>query len=188
MNWFSTIVRVAGTQFPFTSALVQFQAELDSDALLSRLQRLEDPISVLHQDVPAVSKVMYEAIARQNESSLDFDDDFYRTFSRSLAALHSASHIVLSRAMGRQIPVGLRVTDPSYILYLAARFADSDRMALLVNALDECSIGQSIDGHLLHGQLSLPIPVIRACFEIFEAKGFGSCSKSIGRVLYCGKA
>ena len=51
MNWFFKFVRIAGASFPVASSLVQLQSELDSDELNRRIQKLEDPISNLHEDV-----------------------------------------------------------------------------------------------------------------------------------------
>ena len=59
MEWFIKIVRVAGVNFPGAASLVQLQAELDSTAMASRLEKLEDPISYLHEDIPDVAKEIY---------------------------------------------------------------------------------------------------------------------------------
>lgn len=62
MNWFFSMVRVAGAAFPVSSMLVQLQAEIDSNELNNRLNRLEDPISHLHENVHDISEVMYKKI------------------------------------------------------------------------------------------------------------------------------
>jgi len=51
MNWFFSMVRVAGVAFPVSSMLVQLQAEIDSNEFNTRLNRMEDPISHLHENV-----------------------------------------------------------------------------------------------------------------------------------------
>ena len=188
MNWLSTIIRVAGSQFPVASALVQLQSELDSDALSQRIKRLEDPVSFLQEDVPTVSKLIYEALKSQNSTSLNFDDDFYTRYSRSLAALHSKGLIASKHRLGRHLPIGIAVVDPSYVMYLCALAEDEAKMTHLVDRVDRCKIGEWLDGHQISQELQLPLPVVKACFSIYEAKGYGLCSHEIGRVSYCGNA
>ncbi len=36
-------------------------------------------------------------------------------------------------------------------------------------------------------QADLPLPVIKAVFDIYESKGYGLCSKNIGSCNYMGK-
>jgi hypothetical protein len=188
MNWFSTIVRVAGTAFPVTSALVQLQSELDSDALLTRVKKLEDPISFLHEDIPAVSKLIYESLKSTNSASLNFEDDVYVQFSRSFAALDANRHIKALHRLGRQLPIGIDVVDPSYLMYLCALFEVPDKMEKMIKIVDECKVGEWLDGRAVHNDLQLPLPVVKACFDIYDAKGYGLCSRETDRVTYCGKA
>jgi len=35
-------------------------------------------------------------------------------------------------------------------------------------------------------EIKLPLPVVAACFQIYESKGYGVCSAEIGAVIYCG--
>jgi hypothetical protein len=90
--------------------------------------------------------------------------------------------------LGRQLPIGILVVDFSYIMYLCALVEDSDKMEQLVTKVDKCKVGEWIDGNQLFQELQLPLPVVRASFGIYEAKGFGLCSREIGRVSYCGNA
>jgi hypothetical protein len=188
MNWLSKIIRVAGSQFPVASAFVQLQSELDSDALSQRITRLEDPVSFLHDDVPAVSKLLYEKLKSQNSAHLDFDDEFYTRYSRSLAALDSQRMISTNHRLGRHLPIGIQLVDPSYIMYLCALTEDEEKMARLVARVEGCKIGEWLDGHQIAEELQLPVPVVSACFNIYEAKGYGLCTREIGRIGYCGNA
>ena len=117
MDWLLSIVRVAGASFPVASSLVQLNSEIESKALLERVAKLEDPISHLHNLVPELSKHIYEKIKQSNSTSIEFEDDFYKYYSRPLAALESQQLIKGGHAIGKQFAVGLRVADPSYIMY-----------------------------------------------------------------------
>ncbi len=188
MKWLSTVIRVAGSQFPVASAFVQLQSELDSDALSERIKRLEDPVSFLHKDVPAVSKLLYDGLKFRNSANLDFDDEFYTRYSRSLAALDSKGMLSAKHRLGRHLPIGIEVVDPSYVMYLCALAEDGEKMARLVDRVEGCKVGEWLDGHQISEKLQLPLPVVKACFHIYEAKGYGLCTREIGRVGYSGNA
>ncbi|MCR9321557.1 hypothetical protein [Vibrio alginolyticus] len=87
IDWFCKIVRIAGVNFPVAASFVQFQAELDSIAMSKRIEKLEDPISYLHEDIQEVSKLIYAQLVTCDSVNLDFGDDFYVKYSRPLAAL-----------------------------------------------------------------------------------------------------
>lgn len=186
MDWFYSIVRIAGASFPVASSLVQLQAEIDSKKLLEKVARLEDPISNLHEDIPNVSRQIYKEIKDSNSSKLYFNDDFYRQFSRALAVLESKSYIKGSHALGKSYAAGINLIDPTYIMYLCAIEEDSSKMESLIKIVDDCEIGQWLDGNKI--EIDLPLPVIKAVFEIYESKGFGLCSKTINYCQYIGKA
>ncbi|MEQ1751733.1 MAG: hypothetical protein ABL974_20095 [Prosthecobacter sp.] len=181
-------MRVAASQFPVASALVQLHSELDSDALLKRVKKLEDPISFLHEDVPAVSRIIYEKLKSQNSINLSFEDEFYTKYSRSLAALASKGYVKSKHCLGSHLPFGVAVIDHSYTMYLCALFEDAEKMEYLIARVDQCEIGEWLDGNQIFQELQLPLPVVRACFGIYESKGYGLCSREIGRVSYCGNA
>ena len=58
----------------------------------------------------------------------------------------------------------------------------------LVKRLDDCKIGQWLDGRKLAEEIKLPLPVVAASFQIYESKGYGICSAEVGAVRYCGTA
>lgn len=187
MDWFFKMIRIAGVNFPVAASFVQLQAELNSDKIADRLQKLEDPISFLHEDVPSVSREIYQTLVSQDSESLIFNDKFYEKYRRSLAALNERSFISLSEAVGVKVPLGIRVTDPSYMLYLCVLFEDKIKMEKLINQVDNCQPGQWLDGQFIKNDIGLPEPVIRAVFEMYEAKGYGLLSKTIGTCKYMGK-
>ncbi|MCD4754699.1 MAG: hypothetical protein K8R75_02700 [Deltaproteobacteria bacterium] len=186
MDWLLSIVRVAGASFPVASSLVQLQAEIDSKALLERVAKLEDPVSRLHDDVPELSRQIYRKLKLENSTKLDFDEEFYKKFGRALAVLESQGYIKGGHALGKNYAAGIRLVDPSYIMYLCAIEEDSEKMESLMKVVDGCKVGQWLDGNRI--QIDLPLPVIKAVFDIYESKGYGLCSQEVGSCKYIGKA
>ena len=186
MDWFFTIVRVAGASFPVASSLVQLSSEIDSKSLKERVCKLEDPISNIHNDVPALSRQIYKELKDANSAKLYFDEAFYKQYSRALAALESHGYIKCGHALGKSFAAGISLADPSYIMYLCAIDKDEEKMDFLVNAVDSCEIGQWLDGSKMN--IDLPTPVIKAVFDIYESKGYGVCSKEVGTCKYMGKS
>ena len=186
LSWFFAIVRIAGVSFPGTASLVQLQAELDAAELERRLERLEDPISRLHDDVPALSEVLYDLLKANARIALDDED--YRRFSRALAVLDKEGMIRCRHVIGRHNPIGIDLVDPTFVMYMCRLFEDQAKMDLVFKRLDGCAIGEWINGIKLAEETGLPRPVVAACFDIFERKGFGIRSREIGSINYCGRA
>ena len=179
---------MAGVAFPVASSLVQLQAEIDSKALKERVARLEDPVSYLHKDVPELTRELYRELKLKGSEKLDFDGHFYNKYSRALAALESQGYIKGSHALGKRFAAGLRLVDPTYIMYMCALEEDDLKMQKLLEVVDNCKVGEWLDGRRIKEDIDLPLPVIRAVFDIYEAKGFGICSKEIRACQYLGKA
>lgn len=188
MDWLMSIVRIAGASFPGASSLVQLQAEIHSRALLERVSKLEDPISFLHALLPELSKLLYHEIRTTNSNKLQFDKYFYEKYSRPLAALESHGFIRGSHAAGKNYAAGLRVTDPSFIMYMCALAEDKQKMETLMKTVDDCPKGKWLNGKQIQESLNLPLPVIQSVFDIYEAKGYGLCSKENGSSNYMAKA
>lgn len=189
MNWFFSIIRMAGSTSPLTSWLVQLQAELDAGRLEERLSKLEDPISILHQDVPELSRALYEKLKHAEVNNIALDDSAYSRFRRALAALESAGFIRGNHAIGNMFAACLTVSDPSYILYLCARFEDNAKMEKLTRIVDSCGRGQSLRAQDVMKETGLANPIVVAVFKVFEAKGYGMCSRETGlNQMYVGKA
>ncbi len=188
MDWFLSIVRIAGVAFPVASSLVQLQTEIDSKALKERVARLEDPVSYLHNDVPELSRELYRELKLKNTDKIYFDEQFYSKYSRALAALESQGYIKGSHAIGKRFAAGIRLVDPSYIMYLCALEEDDVKMDALLKVVDNCKVGEWLEGRRIQERVDLPLPVIRAVFDIYESKGYGLCSKEISACQYLGKA
>jgi len=71
---------------------------------------------------------------------------------------------------------------------LCALEEDKDKMDSLIGVVENCNIGEWLDGNEIRNTIKLPLPVIMAVFNIYEAKGYGVCSKEIGSCKYLGKA
>jgi len=188
MDWFFSFVKVAGASFPVTSSFVQFLSEIESREMLERIHRLEDPISGLHPDINTLSELLYDAIRTTDDSHFEFKDEVYDKFSRALACLQSEGLIKGHHSLGGKYTAGLSIADPSYIIYMCALFEDAEKMERLYQYVDDCSIGISLNGKDIKETIGLPLPVIRAAFQIFEAKGYGICSREVGSVVYIGNA
>jgi hypothetical protein len=186
LEWFLTILRVAGASFPGASSLVQLQAEFDSKVLIERITKLEDPISTLHGDVPELSRQIYRKLKLHNSTVLEFEPPFYEKFSRSLAAIESKGYLKNHYTLGNSYQVSISLIDPYYIMYLCSLEEDSDKMEILLEIVDNCNVGQWLDGSNL--EIDLPLPVIKAVFDIYESNGYGLCSKEVGVCRYMAKA
>lgn len=184
-----SIVRVVGSSFPATSWLVQLQAEINSKELLERLDKLEDPISYLHKDVPELSRLIYQKLKLVNSDSvrLTFNDEFYNKYDRALATLESQGYIKGGHIQGKKYAVGIRLVDPSYIMYLCVLEEDGEKMSSLIKVVDNCKNGECLDGNKIQKSIDLPLPVIKAVFNMYELKGYGWCSKEIGSIRYMGQ-
>ncbi len=168
--------------------MVQLQSEIGSNALSTRIEKLEDPISFLHDDVPTLSKLIYSKVKSEDDSIISFSDDFYSQYSRALAALESQGFIQGLHEIGTQYAAGIYLKDPSFIMYLCAVAENKDKMKNLINIVNTCEIGTWLDGTIIKSEIDLPLPVIKAVFDIYVSKGFGICSKEKGSTLYMGKA
>lgn len=188
LDWFLKVARIAGSAFPTAAPFVQLQAELDSDGMKRRITRLEDPISHLHADIPEISRIIYLELSERDSVNLTFDDDFYRRYGRGLAALEAQKLVSIDKAIGRQVPLGINLTEPSYIVYLCTKHEDQGTFCELVNTLEACGNGQTLDAVLLSESLGVAKYAIRAFFQIYEAKGFGYCSGGLRQFRYTGKA
>ncbi len=188
IDWFLKLIRIAGVNFPVAASLVQLQAEIDSDRIEERLNKLEDPISFLHEDIPSVSKEIYKKLCENDTVMLTFPDEFYIKYSRPIAALSKNSYISITNVIGSRIPRSITLTDPSFIMYMCVLSEDKNRMQKIFDIIDNCEVGNWLDGDIIKDEICLPKYVIRAVFEIFEAKGYGILSKTIGSCQYMGKA
>lgn len=188
IEWFLKIIRVAGVNFPISAALVQLQAEHDSELVALKFKELEDPISFLHDDMYEVTKIIYQNLRNKDSISLDFEDEFYLRYSRVLAVIEKEGFISKNSVFGSRIPLGINIIDASYIMYMCNLKEDPKKMQEIIDIVDRCEVGLWLHGDDLKDSIGLPKYVIRAVFEIYENKGFGILSKTIGSCDYLGSA
>ena len=188
IDWFIKIVRIAGVNFPVAASLVQLQAEIDSSSMVARIEKLEDPVSNLHEDVKSISKIIYIKLRATEFIHLELESSDYNNFSRAIAALNAAGYIHTHNAAGSSIPIGISLSDPSYIMYLCKLFEESHKLEELIGLVDGCMAGEWLDGTSIAGSIGLPVCVVDAVFRIYEAKGFGCVSPEVGDCRYLGQA
>jgi hypothetical protein len=188
MDWLFSIIRIAGVSFPVASSLVQLQAEIDSKSLSIRVRRLEDPISCIHEDVPKVGKIIFEALSVQNRLDLHLEPESYTKYSRPLAMLESCGYLIGNHTIGHRYYAGISIRDPSFVMYLCALFEDPERMKQLISIVDSCKPGQWLNGISLASEYFLPEPTVESVFKIYESKGLGHLSREVGTINYLGHA
>lgn len=188
MKGFLQLMRIAGVNFPVAASFIQISNEIDSVKVEKRLTELEDPISYLHEDIPDLSKVIYFALNDNQSTTLKFRDDVYDKYSRAFAVLDSEGFIKKHNQMGTIYPFAISVIDETYIAYLCARFESKEKMDQLVSIVDLCKVGKWLNGKEIANEIELPVFVVQAVFQIYESKGFGICSKTIGESRYLANA
>lgn len=189
VNWIYSLVKVVGVSIPVVASLVQIQAEYDAFKLRERLRKLEDPINELHPQMGDLLEAIYTRLRSSDSSSISLEDPDYERFVRPLALLESRGFIAGEHVIGGSFKHGLRVSDPSFVLYLCALFEDEEKMQLLFDAVDSCSRGKTLRAQEVMDATGLSNPVVYAMFKSFESKGFGLISKEMGlNQSYHGKA
>lgn len=176
-DWFGLLVRSAGASFPGASSLAHFQGELDMQAIDERLKRFEDPISQLHEDIPEISKRIYDAVKTADGNLLDLEMSTYSECKRSLAILESNGLIRGHHAIGERYACGISIPNTEYLLYLASHFEDATKMKQLLDAVESLSDGKSTRTNELAENHCIPCLVVNAVLQSFVDKGFGRMSK-----------
>jgi hypothetical protein len=184
MNWIASLARIVGAAIPFGGVAVQISAEIDGHRVQERLRRLEDPISAIHPDVREVSELIYGALGSSDTSSIELSDEQLTRYSRVLAMLDAQGLINGSHAVGKSFAAGFRLTNPSYVLYMAALFEEPKAMEQLVQRVDSSQRGTWLKGPDLAAEYSLPLQVVKSVFQLYEQRGLGLMSKELGTVNY----
>lgn len=186
VNWFMTVIRVAGVNFPIASSLIQLESELADDAVQKRIQKLEDPISNLHSDIPELCKLLYHELETAQGNQFSSSNEFCSKFLRPLKLLETQGAISCVHCIGRRYPYSIQFADPSFIMYLCSKFGDNDKMKIVVQKLEACKNGQWINGKQLSKEIGLSLVVVVSVLKIYEAKGYGKMSRELGNPAYCG--
>lgn len=184
MPWIASLARIVGSTLPFGSIAVQLSAELDSRQVQQRLRRLEDPISALHPDVRAVSELIYASMGQSVSTKVVLPNQEMQQFARPIALLEGSGLITGTHGIGQRFVGGFWVTNPQYVLYMAALYEEPDLMERFVALVDSSPPGSWLIGTQLAKEYALPVPVVRAVFQFYEQRGLGILSKEIGTANY----
>jgi len=185
-DWLITLVKIVGSGVPGSGPFLQALSEIESKGIKERLSKLEDPISNLHPDIPVLAKLIYDKLKTENSTNLEFNNEFYQEYSKSLAVLEANDYIKQTRTLGQRYPLDIYVADPTFIMYLCSIAEDEKKMNSLIELVENCEFGKLLDGKKI--KLDLPLPVIRAVFKIYESKGHGVCSNETGTCKYLCKS
>ncbi|MDA3838446.1 MAG: hypothetical protein PF574_05640 [Candidatus Delongbacteria bacterium] len=195
MDWFVKIVKILGTINPISAPFVQILSEKESSEIKHRIEILEDPISNLHEYVVELSRIVYKKMKVDNSKTLDFDTEFYDKYERALICLESNNYIECHSGFvtGREkaydrFAMGISFNEPSYIMYMCNLEEDAEKMKILLNTVDGCEKGTTLNGFKIQQDIGLPLPVINAMFMIFKAKGYGLQSGEFNSCDYIGIA
>lgn len=180
MNWLASWVRIVGASFPGASSAVQLQTEIDSRKIQTRLRQLEDPISSLHPDVRVVSEQLYGQVRETNRSHFELADTFYVQYARVLGLLEARGHVTATHTLGRRFGGGLTVSNPGFMLYIAALYEEPEHLARFTDLIDKAEVNTWLNGGEISQELDLPLPVVRAMFEILQQQGRGILSGEVG--------
>lgn len=131
-----------------------------------------------------LSELLYSKIQSQDVLSMAFDwCDPFLPFARELRELE-ASGVLNSRAMvdkTNEFKEGFRL-DPIFVAYLGQRYADPREMRKLTNAIENAD--EQLNGLKLRTWIDVPVVVIHSFFKLYEAKGQGIVSETVGESIY----
>ncbi len=133
----------------------------------------EDQISSLDQDMPVLSKEIYQLL--KDDDSLQFPDEFYSKFKAPLEILDRKGLIKLQRAQKTSKSPGIEKISPEYITYMCTTFEDQGEMQKLTGIIENCKEQQTLHSGKLKREIGLRLPefVIKAMFKIYEKSGRG---------------
>jgi len=123
------------------------------------------------QKVRQTPRLIYKKLKTRNSTRIEFEDEFYKNFSKPLAALESKGFIKGLHSLGHSYQSGIEVTDPTYIMYLCAIAEEAEKMQTLIDVLENAEAGTFLRSKEI--DVELPLPVFRAVFKIYESKGYG---------------
>lgn len=96
--------------------------------------------------MPALSIAIYNKLKLQNSTKLLFNEEFYSKYSRPLAVLESQGFIEGCHAIGKKYASGIRLCDPSFIMYLCGITEAKHKMEELLKIVDSCEDGGEMAG------------------------------------------
>jgi hypothetical protein len=188
VEWFFRFVRMAGASNPVSAIFLQIQSEVDAIEVNKRLDSLEDPIISMHDLSYELCKCLYQGMLDGGGFDLNLEDDFYSNYSRPLAIFEAKGYVKRIMGVGCQHVTVVELTDPSFIVYLGRKFADQISIAELYDLVENCQVGEHIDGIQLGNALNVPFLIVRALFQVCQNNGIGLLSNETGTCSYRGIA
>ena len=184
MGWISTLTRMAGSVNPLTASLVTLQAELDAAALRGRLDALEDPISAIHADVQPVARVLYDAVRTSGSENVSLAPEHLDRFGQVLAVLEARGLVGATHTIGSPTPAALWISSPVFMLYMTRLVAGPHGLDGLMRSVEDAPKRTWLRGEPLAEEHGLPLPAVKAIFEVLESNGLGNCSGEIGATSF----
>ena len=181
------LVRGFASEFPGGSFTLQVLGDLETDALRTRLDRLEDPIGQIHPDLPSVAPLLYRGLAEAESGWLRLNEADADRFRRVLQALEGRGMVRSKSYIGAGVVTEFRISSPVFVLYLAERHGSQQGIELVIKQVEELERGRSLNGQLLAADTGVPIRVVQAVFERAEAEGLGRNSRTIGELRFTGR-
>lgn len=183
----AALLRVVAACTPFGSMGNQLRAEINEDELNKKLAFLDDPIGIIHEDVPELSEIIYKQIQAETEyttARIELDDEQYQKYSVAIKRLENAGLLHKNLALFNAAPRALNELSPTYIMYMANKFDDFTKLKLLSRDIKNCPSGKWLNGRELASEVQLPLPVVHACLKKHEIDGHGIMSQSMNESRY----
>ncbi len=188
MNIIFSIIKVIASSFPVGSSVVQIVSEYEATKINAKINKLLDPISLLHVDIKSLSEQIYKELKSTDSKCLFLDnDDFFIANPKPLAILEANGFIKLRKNINKSNPVGLYLGNKDFIAYLSGLYEDPTKITKLVHKIENCPKGEALWGKKLKLELDLPLVLIDAFFEAYVAKGYGLTSLNTNESRYLSK-
>jgi len=143
----------------------------------------------IKEDADNLSKIVYQQIKEHryddSDTSFKLDDKVYDQYKKAIKYLVSEGFIKEERAIGHKYPIKMRLTNPLYKSYICELTDDAAMLSKLTGIMNSMTEGEQIRAADAREKgINLPLPIIRAVFELYEYKQDGIMSKTIGESLY----
>lgn len=152
------------------------------------LRQFEELISRLHEDVPKVSKEIYQKMSTTDSDNIKFDQEFYVKYRRAIISLELNSLVLQRKRIGTNAIQGIYIINQLYIVYMSACSEDRKKAQEVVSIVDKCKVGDWLDSKEIKDKTGLPKCVVKAIFEIYQAKGYGSLQNTSYSFRYYGRS
>lgn len=188
LEWLKSLLKIGVTFFSSDSisAVMQAANEVEGNSIESRINKLEDPIGSLHVDMIATCKFLYHALYRPHQNSLciSMNKNVFEKYSKPLSLLKGHGYLEFSNSAASAYPSDITLNNPFLIVYAAAVSGVNDKLNKITEKMDSVVRGQTLKGQIIAEKEEISIFVVDAFFKIWEEKGLGYCSRSVGEYRY----